>query len=69
MVDLPEDAVLVARIEIVRYLTMSEGSNTDIIIMEDHDANDNQLSLVECLGLLELSKDTAYQTRMQVGGD
>lgn len=64
MDDLPDDAVLVARIEIVRYLTMSQGSHTDITVMEDHDNEGDQLSLIECLGLLRLAEDTAIQTRL-----
>ena len=68
MEGLPDDAVLVARIEITRYLTMSEGPHTDVTVMEDHDNDGNQLSLVECLGLLRLAEDTAIQTRLAGDG-
>lgn len=69
MDELPDDAVLVAKIEIVRYMTMSEGPHTDVTMMEDSDGSGNQLPLVECLGLLELAKDTALQTRLQAVND
>lgn len=68
MEDLPPDAVLVARIEIVRYMTM-QGEHSDIIRMEDHDNEGESLPLVECLGLLRLAEDTAIQTRLSMHVD
>lgn len=57
--DIPEEAAILSRIEIVRYLT-HEGE--DLVTWAGVDSGgQDDLSLVEVLGLLEMTKDTAIR--------
>lgn len=60
--DVPEDAVVMARIEIVRYLS---SGGQDLVKWQGVDGSgEDDLSLIEVLGLLEMTKDTAIRQHM-----
>jgi hypothetical protein len=54
----PAAALVIASIEIVRYL---DPEDRDVVIWCGVDAADEALGLVEVLGMLELTKDTAIR--------
>lgn len=60
--DIPEDAAILTRIEIVRMID-SEGNDTVRWACADGAGEDN-VTLVEVLGLLEMTKDTAVREYM-----
>jgi hypothetical protein len=60
----PAGALVIASIEIVRYI---DTEDRDVVIWCGVDAADEPLSLVEALGMLELTKDTAI--REALGGE
>ena len=59
--ELPDGALPIATIEIVRFLDQED---RDIVMWRGLDAADDELGLVEVLGMLELTKDTAIREDM-----
>lgn len=64
--DIPADAMLLSRVEIVRYLD----GDDDVTVSQAVDGQGDVLPLVEALGLLRLTEDTVIRQRMgEVPGD
>lgn len=62
--DVPDGAVVVARVQILRFLT----DEHDIVIYSAVDSAGADLPLVESLGMLRLTEDTVIRERMAGGG-
>jgi hypothetical protein len=58
--DVPEDGMVTARIEIVRYIT----PDADVLLYQATDQRGDHLPLVEALGVLRLTEDTVIKDRM-----
>lgn len=61
--ELPEDAVVTAHIEIIRYMSLKDGTtegHSDLTLMSMENGESEKLPLVEALGLLRLAEDTAF---------
>lgn len=55
--DLPPDAIITSRIEIVTWIGSTEGSADNYIIgTKTNDGNGKQIPLVTALGMLEIAK-------------
>lgn len=60
--DLPHDALVIARIDITRYLTQADPS--DVTVCRAMDGDGNQLPLVEALGMLRVTEDSVIRSRL-----
>jgi len=65
--DIPPDAVITARIEIVRYFTASDTHHSDITALRhwQGDEEGDDVPLIELLGLLRVAEDTAIRQAME----
>jgi hypothetical protein len=63
---LDESEVLLARIEIVRYL---DKDGADLVMYRADDPSGDDLALTETLGMLRLTEDTAIRDRFDAPGD
>lgn len=57
--------MITARIEIIRFLT----EDSDVLVWSGVDGSDEDLALVETLGMLRLTEDTAIRELMGDDGD
>ena len=59
--DIPDEALLLGVVEIARYI---DTDGCDVVQLRAIDASGQDLALIEVLGMLRMSEDTAIQTWM-----